>query len=121
MSREGFASNYNSDEQAKLQRPGCRCSIQQLELVGCDCDSKAPEDWLARGLDYKGRKIQPGQTERADLRFKIEALGDTELAAEIANWKAVQLSAIPGPTRWEATRRLRFLRNEAKRRGWVGV
>lgn len=36
MTREGFASNYNFDERI-CKGPGCQCSDQQLEMVGCEC------------------------------------------------------------------------------------
>lgn len=41
MSREGFVSNYNAGEEIP-RRPGCECSVQQLELVGCDCLDQSP-------------------------------------------------------------------------------
>lgn len=41
MSREGYVSNYNAGEEIP-RRPGCECSVQQLELVGCDCLDQSP-------------------------------------------------------------------------------
>ena len=41
MSREGYVSNYNAGEEIP-RRPGCECSVQQLELVGCDYLDQSP-------------------------------------------------------------------------------
>lgn len=37
MSREGYVSDLTAEEQARMREPGCRCTTEQLEKVGCDC------------------------------------------------------------------------------------
>lgn len=41
MAREGWVSDYTDEEAERIAREcaarGCTCSLQQIELVGCDC------------------------------------------------------------------------------------
>lgn len=52
------------------------------------------------------------------LRSWVQAMTNTDLAAEISNWERKQCEAGAGKSRAYANRRLGYLRREAKRRGW---
>lgn len=42
MAREGYVSDYTNEEAERIAREcaarGCTCSLQQIELVGCECE-----------------------------------------------------------------------------------
>lgn len=102
MSREGFASSLTAAEAARLRRPGCRCSVQQLELVGCECDPpEAP---------------RAPTTPPAALRAWAAGMSDQELADAVVAWERFQTEAGAGIARANCNRRLGYLRREAKRR-----
>ncbi len=57
MSREGYVSDYTAEEAERLALPGCRCSVQQLELVGCDCGRSDLDADRRAALAMAGRPV----------------------------------------------------------------